>query len=291
MAFAPTAEEFIELASRVRALLKDERRKVDVGRYESHGSLAKIKHDVRRLVVIGDIHGDYESLAKILSRVDPKEALLVFLGDYIDRGEQSPQVVYEILSAKLKNPSSVLLLMGNHEGPPELPVYPHDFPLHLRSLYRDSWRDVYYSVMLCFRELYACSIMEGALFMVHGGVPARSVTLGSLARASQELALLEELLWNDPMSYRGVEPSPRGAGLLFGPDVTERFLKTLGVKAVVRAHEPCEGYEVLHSGRLITVFSRKGPPYFNGHAAYLDIRDPVKVEDAHQLAEEYAVLF
>jgi protein phosphatase len=291
MVSVPTAEEFIELASEARTLLREERKRIDIGKYESHGSLAKVKDGVKRLVVVGDIHGDYESLARILSSVDPKEALLVFLGDYIDRGEQSPQVVYEVLRVKLENPSSVLLLMGNHEGPPELPVYPHDFPLHLRSLYGDSWKDVYYSVMLCFRELYVCSILEGSLFMVHGGIPTRSVTLSSLTKASQEIDLLEELLWNDPMSYRGVEPSPRGAGFLFGPDVTERFSKTVGVKVVIRAHEPCEGYEVLHGGKLITIFSRKGPPYFNDYAAYLDIRDPRKVEDARQLAEEYAVLF
>jgi protein phosphatase len=291
MTSAPTAEELIELASKARALLREERKKVDVGGYESHGSLAKIKDYVKRLVVVGDIHGDHESLAMILSSVNPREALLVFLGDYIDRGEQSPQVVYEVLRAKLENPSSVLLLMGNHEGPPELPVYPHDFPLHLRSLFGDAWKDVYHSIMLCFRELYACSLLEGAMFMVHGGIPTRSVTLSSLTRASHELDLLEELLWNDPMNRKGVEPSPRGAGFLFGPDVTDRFLKSVGVKVVIRAHEPCDGYEVLHGGRLITIFSRKGSPYFNDRAAYLDIRTPREVEDAHQLAKEYVVLF
>jgi protein phosphatase len=291
MASAPTAEELIELASKVRALLREERKKVDVGGYESQGSLAKIKDRVKRLVIVGDIHGDHESLTKILSRANPREALLVFLGDYIDRGEQSPQVVYEVLRAKLENPSSVLLMMGNHEGPPELPVYPHDFPFHLRSLYGEAWEDVYHSIMLCFRELYACSLLEGSMFMVHGGVPTRPAGLDSLARAGHNLDLLEELLWNDPMNRKGVEPSPRGAGFLFGPDVTDRFLKSLSVKVVVRAHEPCDGYEVLHGGRLITIFSRKGSPYFNDRAAYLDIRDPRNVKDAHQLAEECAVLF
>lgn len=291
MTSTPTAEELIELASKVRALLREEREKVDVGSYESHGSLAKIKDSAKRLVIIGDIHGDYESLAKILSSVNPREALLVFLGDYIDRGEQSPQVVYEILRTKLENPSSVLLLMGNHEGPPELPVYPHDFPSRLRDLYKEAWKDVYHSIMLCFRELYACSLLERSMFMVHGGIPTRLVNLSSLVKASHDLDILEELLWNDPMNRRGVEPSPRGAGFLFGPDVTDRFLKSLNVKVIVRAHEPCDGYEVLHDGKLMTIFSRKGPPYFNDHAAYLDIKDPKEIEDALQLAEEYAILF
>ncbi|MEM0233515.1 MAG: metallophosphoesterase family protein [Candidatus Nezhaarchaeales archaeon] len=292
MSFIPAPDDFIELAIKVRDLLKEERMKVDVGKYESHGSLAKIKSGVNRLIIVGDIHGDYESLITILSSIDLSQAILVFLGDYIDRGDQSPHVVYEVLNVKLRNPSSVILLMGNHEGPPELPVYPHDFPMHLSLLYGSSWRRVYRSIIDCFNQFYACSIFEGSIFMVHGGVPTRTVTLDSLVNAHQDIKLLEELLWNDPMPSEGIETSPRGAGNLFGPDVTERFLKSLNVKVVVRSHEPCkEGYEVHHNGKLMTIFSRKGPPYFNTLAAYLDIRDPKNITSTHQLAKEYVRKF
>lgn len=292
MSSIPAPNDFVELASKVRDLLKRERERVDAGRYESYGSLAKVKDDVNRLVIVGDIHGDHESLTTILSNIDLGQVVLVFLGDYIDRGDQSPHVVYEILSIKLRNPSSVLLLMGNHEGPPELPVYPHDFPLHLSLLYGPSWRRVYHSVVDCFSQFYACSLLEGSLFMVHGGVPTRTVTLELLANAHRDIELLEELLWNDPMPIGGIDTSPRGAGRLFGPDVTEKFLRSLGVKAVIRAHEPCEeGYEVHHNGKLMTIFSRRGPPYFNTHAAYLDIRNPKDVRSAYQLARECVRVF
>ncbi|MDH5816052.1 MAG: metallophosphoesterase family protein [Candidatus Nezhaarchaeota archaeon] len=292
MSSIPAPDDFIELSIKVRDLLKEERRKVDVGNYESHGSLAKIKSEVGRLVIVGDIHGDYESLITILSSIDLSQATLVFLGDYIDRGSQSPHVVYEVLNVKLRNPSSVILLMGNHEGPPELPVYPHDFPTYLSLLYGSSWKRVYHSIMDCFSQFYACSLLEGSIFMVHGGVPTRVVTVDSLANAYRDIELLEELLWNDPMPTRGVEVSPRGAGFLFGPDVTERFLKLLNVKVVIRSHEPCEeGYEVHHDGKLMTIFSRKGPPYFNSLAAYLDIRSPKSITNAHQLAKEYVRKF
>ncbi|MEM4577019.1 MAG: metallophosphoesterase family protein [Candidatus Nezhaarchaeales archaeon] len=287
MSSLPTTEEFIELSSKVRNLLIEERKRVDVGGYEAHGSLAKIKDSAKRIVVIGDIHGDYESLTKIISGTDLKEAIVVFLGDYVDRGSEAPRVVYEIFNIKLKSPHSVILLMGNHEGPQELPVYPHDFPWHLSRLYGTSWREIYESIMGCLRNLYACALLEGSLFMVHGGVPTQPVTIKSLVNAHQNMSLLEELLWNDPMTINGIGASPRGAGYLFGPDVTEKFLKSLGVRIVIRGHEPCdEGYMVLHNGRLITIFSRKGSPYFNKQAAYLDIRDPSNVEDAYQLAKE-----
>ena len=35
----------------------------------------------------------------------------------------------------------------------------------------------------------------------------------------------KDLLWSDPMDQLGRLPSPRGGGVLFGPDVTERALE------------------------------------------------------------------
>ncbi|MHC1601484.1 MAG: metallophosphoesterase family protein [Candidatus Nezhaarchaeales archaeon] len=292
MAYLPNVEEFKELAYRLRDLLKKERSKEDVGKYISLGALAKIK-SVDRLIIVGDLHGDYSSLIKILSETGlkskiPENTVVVFLGDYIDRGRESPHVIYEVFKLKLREPNSVVLLRGNHEGPPELPVYPHDFPMHLSHVYRERWEEVYDSITSCFNYFYACAILEGSLFIVHGGVPTETRKLEDLINANKDIALLEELLWNDPMDEIGRAPSPRGAGYLFGPDVTEAFLKAVKAKVVIRSHEPCnEGYEVLHNGKLITIFSRKGFPYFNSHGAYLDVHKPIDVENAYQIADKY----
>ncbi|MDR3641945.1 MAG: metallophosphoesterase [Humidesulfovibrio sp.] len=70
----------------------------------------------RRIFAFGDIHGRRDQLAALLGRLtalDP-EARLVFLGDYIDRGGQSRQVVEELLILKGRRPDTVFL-MGNHE--------------------------------------------------------------------------------------------------------------------------------------------------------------------------------
>lgn len=46
-----------------------------------------------RVLAIGDIHGMYEKLITLLVKIqfNPEEELLVFLGDYIDRGPDSAQ--------------------------------------------------------------------------------------------------------------------------------------------------------------------------------------------------------
>ena len=46
---------------------------------------------------------------------DPEEDLLVFLGDYIDRGPDSVNCLQYVYDLQHRNPDSVICLMGNHE--------------------------------------------------------------------------------------------------------------------------------------------------------------------------------
>ena len=71
-------------------------------------------------VIIGDIHGQYYDFMKILSLVgDTDENLptnLLFLGDYVDRGANSIEVMTLIMALKFNYPKKVMLLRGNHES-------------------------------------------------------------------------------------------------------------------------------------------------------------------------------
>jgi serine/threonine protein phosphatase 1 len=69
-----------------------------------------------RIFVIGDIHGYLNKLKEIMSKIgpDPERDLLVFLGDYIDRGPHSREVVDYVLEIKERFPRTVCLI-GNHE--------------------------------------------------------------------------------------------------------------------------------------------------------------------------------
>jgi len=52
-----------------------------------------------RIFVIGDIHGCVEMLKRLMDKIDwrPDKDRLIFLGDYIDRGEDPKGVVDFIL--------------------------------------------------------------------------------------------------------------------------------------------------------------------------------------------------
>jgi serine/threonine protein phosphatase 1 len=65
-------------------------------------------------VAIGDIHGcltQLEALLPLLEGHGPQ----VFLGDYVDRGPQSAQVLTRLLALQSEHPADVICLMGNHE--------------------------------------------------------------------------------------------------------------------------------------------------------------------------------
>lgn len=68
-----------------------------------------------RLLAIGDVHGSFERLSKLLDKValQPDDQL-VMLGDYIDRGPDSKRVI-DLLRKLRKDFPKTVFLRGNHE--------------------------------------------------------------------------------------------------------------------------------------------------------------------------------
>ena len=69
---------------------------------------------------VGDIHGSLAKLKRLLAscrqHADGREMMLVFLGDYIDRGADSAAVVCLLSELQSQEPERVVPLMGNHEA-------------------------------------------------------------------------------------------------------------------------------------------------------------------------------
>lgn len=66
------------------------------------------------LFVIGDVHGCYYTFKAMLEFWEPQKEILIQVGDLIDRGNFSPQVVKLCREIEKEHPSSVFL-KGNHE--------------------------------------------------------------------------------------------------------------------------------------------------------------------------------
>lgn len=252
-----------------------------------------------KFLVVGDLHGDLESYRSILKlsgikkRMDNEDCYVVFLGDYIDRGPSQLELIMEILKLKLRYAEKVILLRGNHEPPRNLMPYPHDFPYVLREKFGENAEELYEIFLELFDLMPYAALASRRILFVHGGPPISTLNTNSLDEyfglGANKQKILYEVLWSDPYDTELIEPSPRGAGYLYGIKITKSALAKTGAKIIVRGHEPVDGYKLDHNGLVVTLFSRKGPPYFNQRASFLQV--DTSVENWHKKIESFIINF
>ncbi|MDJ0272474.1 MAG: metallophosphoesterase [Candidatus Caldarchaeum sp.] len=216
-----------------------------------------LRTDSSPLLVVGDTHGDVDSTKKALDYADEKDAVAVFLGDYVDRGPYQIENITLLFERKLAEPNRLLLLRGNHET-----LTMNTYYGFLDTVTRRHGLKTYQQFLKAFAQLpYALRWRD--VFFVHGGI-ARGLHMveevEKLERGEDdpEHPVAFQLLWNDPHpGVKGFAESDRGGGALyFGEDVFTSFMEQNGLRLLIRSHQPMpDGYRYIFGGRLLTVFS------------------------------------
>lgn len=68
----------------------------------------------KRIIAIGDVHGCFDKLMSLWKKLEvTNNDLLIFLGDYVDRGTQVAETLKWILEQSAKK--NIIFLRGNHE--------------------------------------------------------------------------------------------------------------------------------------------------------------------------------
>ncbi len=256
------------------------------------------------LVVVGDLHGDFSSLEKIMEKIDyasflnNESNLLIFLGDYIDRGKYSLEVL--LLLCKIKNlyPNNVFMLRGNHESYIHFPFSSYNFRSEVLYKLGESAEEFYENnILKLFESLFVFSEIDGFSILTHGGLPVIQSSeffnnykfhLSAIVKNKQ---LLEEFLWNDPRELsigRNWEFSNRGLGKYFGINVTNSWLSNIHCNFLLRGHEPCKGYRLNHENKVVTIFSSKDPyPNFESSFLMLSKKDLDYINDDGLLLKQF----
>ena len=233
------------------------------------------------IVFHGDLHGDIATVYSLWERLGLEEVLnhykLVFLGDYVDRGPKQIEALLLVLALKARRPEEVIVLRGNHEPLRDVGVSPHDFPDVLYSRCGPKGIKLYEKALDLFDALPLMARV-GDVIGLHGGPPTRAVLKGSLSLTKEDIV---DVLWSDPDELVGerlcswdepaekcfVENYLRGIGKLWGAGMTRAFLEMMNAKSLVRGHTNVDGFALCHKSRVLTLFTRSGPPYFNQRAA------------------------
>ena len=184
----------------------------------------------------------------------------IFNGDFVDRGAFGVEVVVTLFAWKSLYPEYVTLLRGNHEIRSVNESY--GFKEEVRHKY--GAEKLFTKFNAVFAKLPVAAVVKEKVFVVHGGLPRHEngqATLEQLRGIAfdaepRERSILSDLLWSDPQDEYGIAMSPRNVGVLFGPDVTQRFLHTNNLDLIVRSHELCaDGYRIQEGGKVVTIFS------------------------------------
>jgi len=227
--------------------------------------------------ICGDVHGQFHDLLRLFEYGGfPPEANYLFLGDYVDRGKQSLEVVSLLFAYKIKYPENFFILRGNHECSSINRIY--GFYDECRRRYSVKLWKSYCSAFDC---LPCCAIIDDKIICMHGGLSPELTTMNQIANISRpcdvpDAGLLCDILWSDPDSgVEGWAQNDRGVSFTFGKDVVESFLRRHDLDLIVRAHQVVEdGYEFFAKRELVTVFS--APNYcgeFDNAGAMMTVDD------------------
>ena len=229
------------------------------------------------LRVCGDIHGQYYDLLRIFEHCGyPGEFNYLFLGDYVDRGKQSIESICLLLTYKLKYPTKVHLLRGNHESSVTNRIY---------GFYDECKRRYNVRLWRNFTELFnylpVAALIDEKILCMHGGLSPDLRNFSSINEISRptdipDTGLLCDLLWSDPdKDVLEFDENDRGVSVVFGEKIVQEFNRKNDLDLIIRAHQVVDdGYEFFAQRQLITIFS--APNYcgeFDNSAGIMIIDD------------------
>jgi hypothetical protein len=183
-----------------------------------------------KAVFVGDTHGDFDATKTIFRLYCKPGYTLVFLGDYVDRGDSSLENIAFLLEKKAEAPDRIFLLAGNHEGYCSVPFAPADF---WESL---SPQQFAYFSEIC--KLFAfAAVSHNGIFAAHGVTPDLP-SLGEINSVELCSDHWVQLTWGDFVEQSGDFIAERGGRPAYGEDYFVRTMQQLGMQVLIRSHQP-----------------------------------------------------
>eukprot|EP00929_Paragymnodinium_shiwhaense_P007229 TRINITY_DN111162_c0_g1_i1.p1 TRINITY_DN111162_c0_g1~~TRINITY_DN111162_c0_g1_i1.p1 ORF type:complete len:463 (+),score=46.34 TRINITY_DN111162_c0_g1_i1:115-1503(+) len=245
--------------------------------------------------IYGDIHGQFRDMLLLLHDFGFPHShgqSFIFNGDWVDRGKHQVEVLCLVFALKAAYPHNVKLNRGNHEDA-VMNQGPRNFKVDCETKFGASkGGEIFQAFARAFEWLPLGTVVDKRVLVVHGGVGDGDWDLEHLTHVQRPLGndmlskdkIVYNLMWSDPVPETqidsfGVHGSPRDNHqkliCRFGADVTKKFLERNGLDMLIRSHEAkvggC-GYEVMHGGKCVVVFSARDYENHHNDACVLSLR-------------------
>ena len=230
--------------------------------------MKKILHKEKNLLKIsapvylfGDIHGQFSDLVRFLEMTSlPPNVKLLFLGDYVDRGDNSIEVIVLLFCLKIKYPKHVYLIRGNHECSKLNEAY--GFFDECEERYGKDGRYVWKLINDALHELSISVLINEKIFCTHGGISPdlhELSEINSLKKGTNipDNGIFCDLTWADPKKHKqDWKKNDRGVSYTFNESALDNFMNKHNLQLVIRAHQVVNnGYKFFDNKKLITLFS------------------------------------
>jgi predicted phosphodiesterase len=209
-------------------------------------NLIEIKN-AKRVIFVGDTHGDFEVSQKIIKDYLKPGNKIVFLGDYVDRGPFSKENLGFLLEQREKHPNKIFLLQGNHEGHRVLKFSPADF---WESLTSEEYQK--YSQIV---EKFPLAVVVKNIIALHGALP-KIEKLEDFEKIKIGDDNWFRICWGDFLDEPGEELgiNPFTGRLQFGRDYFFKIMQKINKKILIRSHDP-NAPQLMYNDRCLTIFT------------------------------------
>ena len=207
-----------------------------------------------KVVFVGDTHGDLDATEQVIHQYLKKDYQIVFLGDYLDRGDYCEENIEYLLQMKLEHPDKIFLLAGNHEGYMVKEFYPANFWKSLSLKERENYG-------LLFSNFPLSATSQNGILALHGALPDLK-SLEEMNRVELGDINWDRIVWGDFVEGNVEVMGDLGGRPQFGRPYFERLMEQYQKKVLVRSHQPYAP-SLMFKKRCITIFTS---------TAYLSIR-------------------
>ena len=222
------------------------------------------------VTICGDVHGQFHDLLELFT-IGGKcpDTNYLFMGDYVDRGYHSIETLCLLLLLKIRYPTRIYLTRGNHESTEITQLY----GFYDECVQKFGNANVWKMFTELFNYLPISAIVNNKIFCLHGGLSPDIETIDEIRKIDRRRDVTSsgamcDLLWSDPEERLGWGVSPRGAGYIFGSDISKKFTQRNNLMMVNRAHQlVMKGYNWSHENLVCTLFSAPNYCYRCGNQA------------------------